>query len=180
MSANDSEKYIREEIAWLSKPLGENKPYLGICLGAQLLTRHLGSKVYKLENGAIEAGYYPIIPLPQAQELTSEENILFPEMVYQWHSEGCDLPYGATLLAEGLTFPVQAYQYGSHAFAIQFHPEVTYMTIDRWTRLGGERLRMPGAKPSSEHLSDWHLYDQNVAQWIKAFLPRWLNNEDSS
>ena len=42
MSANDDEDFIRREIDWLSVPLSENKPFLGICLGAQMLVRHLG------------------------------------------------------------------------------------------------------------------------------------------
>jgi len=41
MSANDSDEYIRED-----KPLKEGKPLLGLCLGAQMLTRHLGARVY--------------------------------------------------------------------------------------------------------------------------------------
>src|SRR5437660_11365843 len=47
MSANDTDEFIRREIDWLSVPLKETKPFLGICLGAQMLAHHLGSRVYR-------------------------------------------------------------------------------------------------------------------------------------
>jgi GMP synthase (glutamine-hydrolysing) len=47
MSANDTTDFIRREIDWLKVPLAENKPFLGICLGAQMLASHLGSRVFR-------------------------------------------------------------------------------------------------------------------------------------
>src|SRR4029079_15414325 len=41
MSANDADEFIRREIDWLRVPLRENHPFLGICLGAQMLAAHL-------------------------------------------------------------------------------------------------------------------------------------------
>ncbi|MEJ1224338.1 GMP synthase (glutamine-hydrolysing) [Pseudomonas sp. NFACC32-1] len=174
MSANDSDAYIREEIDWLAHPLKEDKPFLGLCLGAQMLTRHLGSRVYGLDNGGIEAGYYPITPLAAAHEITADASAPFPDHVYQWHSEGFDLPTGAVQLAAGTTFPVQAYRYADNAYALQFHPEVTYETIDRWSSLGTERLKAPGSRPAHEHTAGWHRHDSAVEAWIKAFLPKWI------
>jgi len=45
MSANDPDEYIKREIYWIAVPLKEDKPLLGICLGAQILVKHLGSEV---------------------------------------------------------------------------------------------------------------------------------------
>ena len=59
-SANDEEEFMRREIDWLKVPLREEKPYLGICLGAQILARHLGSAVYCHRDGHVEIGYYPL------------------------------------------------------------------------------------------------------------------------
>src|SRR5262249_58066618 len=44
-SANDSDEFIRREIDWIAVPLAEKKPFLGICLGAQMLAKHLGARV---------------------------------------------------------------------------------------------------------------------------------------
>ena len=56
MSANDPHDYIKAEIDWLKVPLKENKPFLGICLGAQMLSKHLGGKVEADREGKVEIG----------------------------------------------------------------------------------------------------------------------------
>ncbi len=85
-------------------------------------------------DGHAEIGYYPIRPTDVGLSLCDP----WPEQVYQWHREGFDLPHGADLLAEGDSFPVQAFRYGS-GYALQFHPDVTHATICRWTTRGHER-----------------------------------------
>jgi GMP synthase (glutamine-hydrolysing) len=55
-SANDEEEFVRREVDWIAVPLKEKKPYLGICLGAQMLARHLGGRVYKHPDGHAEVG----------------------------------------------------------------------------------------------------------------------------
>src|SRR5579863_9645731 len=44
MSANDTDEFIRREIDWIAVPLLERRPFLGICLGAQMLARQLGAR----------------------------------------------------------------------------------------------------------------------------------------
>ena len=62
MSANDDDEFIRREIDWIAVPLKEDKPFLGICLGAQMLARALGARVFPHPEGQAEIGYYPIRP----------------------------------------------------------------------------------------------------------------------
>ena len=118
MSANDTDEAIHRETDWIAVPLAENKPFLGICLGAQMLARHLGARVAPHPNGMAEVGYYPIRPTAIGRAVVP----VWPSHVYQWHREGFDLPAGAELLAEGDMFPVQAFRLGA-AYAIQFHGE---------------------------------------------------------
>ena len=61
-SANDNEDFVRREIDWIGVPLRDQKPYLGICLGAQMMALHLGASVYPHPQGQAEVGYYPIRP----------------------------------------------------------------------------------------------------------------------
>jgi GMP synthase (glutamine-hydrolysing) len=51
MSANDEDAWLRREIDWIGVPLKENTPFLGICLGAQMLARHLGHRVRPHPHG---------------------------------------------------------------------------------------------------------------------------------
>jgi GMP synthase (glutamine-hydrolysing) len=172
MGANDTLEWVRREIDWLETPLAEDKPLLGLCLGAQMLARALGARVFSYDDKRSEIGYYPIEPTPAGERLCAAR---FPRSVYQWHSDGFDLPGGAELLAVGgANFPNQAYRYGRHAVGLQFHPEVTYHMMCRWTHRGAERLTRPGALSRPEHLGGWFQHDGRVAAWLGAFLPAWL------
>ena len=172
MSANDDDDWLRREIDWVGVPLAAGKPYLGICLGAQILARHLGHDVAPHPDGRVEVGYYPIRTTAEGRRSWPD----FPAKVYQWHREGFELPRGATLLAEGDDFRAQAFRYGS-GYGLQFHPEVTYQMMCRWTVRGRERLAQPGALPRERHLSDWYLHDAAVAGWLDGFLRRWVAGE---
>ena len=169
MSANDTDEFVRRETDWIAVPLAERKPFLGICLGAQMLARQLGGRVYPHAQGQAEIGYYPIRPTELGRALCDP----WPEQVYQWHREGFDLPSGAELLAEGDTFPVQAFRIGS-AYGVQFHPEVTHHTICRWTVRGHARTFLPGAKQRAAHFADRAVYDPAGRVWLAAFLDHWL------
>jgi GMP synthase (glutamine-hydrolysing) len=172
-SANDKDAFIRREIDWLNVPLKEGKPYLGICLGAQMLARHLGAKVYPHPHGHAEVGYYPIRPTSAGRAVCKD----WPDQVYQWHREGFDLPRDATLLAEGDAFPVQAFRCGNAAYALQFHMDVTHAMMCRWTTRGHDRMQMPNAKPRAAHFADRAVYDPAGRAWLAAFLNHWLELE---
>jgi GMP synthase (glutamine-hydrolysing) len=171
MSANDRDDWIRREIDWIGVPLEEKKPFLGICLGAQMLARHLGHRVQPHPQGRVEVGYYPIDPTEHGHSVCDRR---FPDRVYQWHREGFDLPNGALLLATGRDFEAQAFRYGPAAFGFQFHPEVTLAMICRWSARSRERLDCPGARPLHRHIEGWVRHNRAIARWSGAFLDSWL------
>ncbi len=176
MSANDPDDFVRREIAFVDVALREEKPLLGVCLGAQMIARSLGETVRPHHQGEAEIGYYPIEVTDAGHGLCAAP---FPQHVYQWHSEGFDLPRGATLLARGDTFANQAFEYGS-AVGLQFHPEVTYSTICRWTTRGAEKMDAPGAQPRRAHVDGWYRHDAVVARWIDSFLHCWIGHGEGA
>lgn len=169
MSANDKEEYVDREIDWISVPLKENKPFFGICLGAQMMVRHLGGEVKPNEEEFAEIGYYPIRPTNEGRTLME-----WPEMIYQWHREGFSLPVGATLLATNDEYPNQAIRYGDNAYGVQFHAELTTWMMNRWTTLGAYRFNLNGAQNREQHFIGHGLYDGAVKKWLEDFLDLWI------
>ncbi|MCV9966093.1 glutamine amidotransferase [Pararhizobium sp. BT-229] len=165
LSANDDEEHIRREIDWLSVPLSENKPFLGICLGAQMLVRHLGGVVAPHQDGMAEIGWYPLEATDKGRALMQ-----WPSMVYQFHREGFDLPAGAELLATGKTYPNQAFRYGENAWGIQFHGELTRVMMHRWVVHGAHRFDLPGAQLGRAHLEGRMDHDAPLRDWMDRFL----------
>lgn len=170
MSANDPDDYIKTETDYIGVALREGAPYLGVCLGAQMMANHLGSRVYLDEAGRVEIGYHRIAPMA---DLYGEG--AWPETVYQWHKEGFDLAAGCTPLATGGdAFPNQAYRYGETAVGIQFHPEITYAMVSRWSGHNLEKLKQPGAQARHVQLRNHIAHMPTVLGWLDRFLGGWV------
>jgi GMP synthase (glutamine-hydrolysing) len=176
MSVNDPDEWLRREIDFVGVALKENAPLLGVCLGGQMIAKHLGVRVAPHRKGLAEIGYYPIAPTQAGHSICAAP---FPEHVYQWHFEGFELPPGADLLARGTTFENQAFRFGS-AVGLQFHPEVTYATICRWTTRAAHRMESPGAQERCAHIDGWYAYDAAIARWIDSFLHRWIGRSEGA
>ncbi|MFE4108091.1 glutamine amidotransferase-related protein [Almyronema epifaneia] len=174
MSANDDHTlpFIRQELDWIEQVLAAEKPFLGICLGAQLLTRVLGAQVRSHPQAIREIGYYPITPTAAGKEYFQT-----PMHVYHWHQEGFEIPLGATLLAEGENFANQAFCYGDFAFGLQFHPEITAEMIDLWTTKAADQLQLPGAQSRQQHFELHTHHSPTVQSWLSRFLAHWLGED---
>lgn len=174
MSANDPDAFIGEEIKLIERTLKADTPFLGLCLGAQLLCRALGTRVFKHPEEETEIGYYPLRPTKAGETWARSCGAVWPRAVYHWHREGFDLPKGAELLAEGDAFLHQAFRMGQKTLALQFHPEVTYAMICRWTTRAFERMNHKGARAPHEHREGWFQHDHDVGHWLDAVLDGWI------
>jgi GMP synthase (glutamine-hydrolysing) len=169
MSANDPDDFLRQEIDWIGLTLKEGAPYLGVCLGAQMLVKQLGGNVTTHCDGCAEIGFYRLEATDAGRELCE-----WPDVVYQWHREGFDMPQGTTLLAKGDLFQNQAFSAGGTAFGVQFHSELTYAMACKWTTRGAERFTLPMAQSRPEHMAGWFRYDPAIRTWLWNFLDVWL------
>jgi len=167
MSANDPDEGIARETRFMDVVLKSGKPYLGICLGAQILVNHLGGRVATREDGLVEIGWYGLEATSAGQQMMD-----WPPMVYQFHREGFDLPRGANLLATADVYPNQAFRYGDNAWAVQFHAELTLAMMHRWAVRGAHRFVLPGAQQGQQHLHGRLVYDAALLDWLKQFLDR--------
>ncbi len=105
-------------------------PYLGICLGAQVLARALGEVVVKAP--AREFGFEPLRLTSEGKEDPLLSQYVDGDEVFQWHEDTFELPQDAALLASGDRVRVQAYRVGDAAWGIQFHQEVDRAELTWW------------------------------------------------
>ena len=109
------------------------KPFLGFCLGCQLLGEVIGGKVIKSKTAEIGMMNIEFLKEKNHDLLFSS----FPNKVkaLQWHSyEVVDLENNkdVTLLASSPTTKYQIFKYQNHAYGIQFHIEVKDTTVNDW------------------------------------------------
>ena len=130
MSANDDLPYVRRELSLIQRAASVGKPVLGICLGAQLIAKALGARVYR--NPTKEIGWYPIFWTGAAAGDTLLAGLSGGDTVFHWHGETFDLPAGAEWLASSEACRHQAFRWGSNIHGFQFHLEVTPELIADW------------------------------------------------
>lgn len=137
MSANDELEFLRREMAILEAAAAADRPVLGVCLGAQLIARAAGARVYR--NPVKEIGWAPVYWTEQARHDALFAGLKDPETVFHWHSETFDLPRGAAWLASSQACQHQAFRLGSNVWGLQFHLEVTPEMIAEWCAAPGNQ-----------------------------------------
>lgn len=165
--------FVLDEIRIAARRLHSRRPLLGICLGAQVMARALGSCVYA--GPSKEIGWTPLTITEAGQrspvahlsgELTS---------MLHWHGDTFDLPPGATLLASTPLTPNQVYSCGDVALAFQCHPEVRAGFIERWLVGHACELAHAGIRPPDLRDATARLGPALEAQGRKCF-EQWLVN----
>jgi len=175
MSANDDDEFIRNEINFIKLIIDSNIPFLGICLGAQFLAKHLGSLIIKNHNNLSEIGFYEITPSDEGKNIFNKQKIF-----YQFHTEGFEMPTQCIPLAYGYRFKNQAFKY-KKCYGLQFHPEVNFNMHLRW--LFSVLLKKPlilfsnGAQNIFYQLFLRIKYNKSISNWLDFFLDKYLLEE---
>jgi GMP synthase-like glutamine amidotransferase len=179
----DEYPWFREEKEAIRKFVVDmQRPYLGICLGHQLLADALGGSVTPARTS--EVGVLPVSKTKAGEDDPVTGKLPDPLNVLQWHgAEVVEIPPGGTVLVSSDVCPIQAFRFGDLAYGMQFHVEVTSETVQNWAvipeyaraladALGPEGLPTFDGQVSAElprfNQNARTLYDGLKAVWAKA------------
>jgi len=128
----DRYPFLRDEDLFIKEAIQRGRLILGICLGAQLVAKALGAKIFKAP--VKEIGWYDVslTGIGSQDPLFSKLPETFP--VFQWHEDTFETPKAGRLIATSASVPSQAFRYGGNVYGLQFHLEVTEEMIHDWLK----------------------------------------------
>lgn len=135
---SDQHPFLREELGFLIERLANEKPVLGICLGAQLLAAAAGAEVTQGKNG-FEVGVGPVRWTKEGLADPVIVGVKPKTTVAHWHGDTWKSVPGAALLASTDRYSQQAFRLGA-SYGFQFHPELTASELERWFDQENEEL----------------------------------------
>jgi GMP synthase (glutamine-hydrolysing) len=123
-------RHLETELRLIERAIEKNIPVLGICLGAQLIAKALGARVYP--HVEKEIGWYDVAVTEAARRDALFAHFAPTERIFQWHGDTFDLPREAVPLARGVGCENQAFRFRDNVYGLQFHLEVDERLIERW------------------------------------------------
>jgi len=173
IGANDEAEYpfLQPLLAAIRARLERDLPLLGVCLGAQLMARALGARVYPA--AAPEIGWAPLqlTPAGLAGPLRHLDGAHTP--VLHWHGDTFDIPPGCDHLAATAGCANQAFARG-RALALQFHPEVTAAGLEAWYVGHALEIHVRAGVPVGALRADARRYAPALERHCASFMGDWL------
>src|SRR5947207_1258115 len=163
---SDLYPYLAPEKALIRQAVEQDIPFLGICLGSQVLASALGAPIKKLPVS--EIGFFEVPFTTEGKSDPLHKRLPGFQKVFHWHGDTFDLPSGAVLLATNEHTKNQAFRYGRCAYGVQYHIEVTPPMLDAWLGLYHEDLYGDIAatidKDRNSHFSPYHAHTHKMIE----------------
>ena len=175
MGAYDDEQFphLPQTIDLIQQFHREAKPILGVCLGAQLIARAFGSRVYP--HHTPELGFTPINVVDATAQEPWLQNCPPNLQAMQWHFDTFDLPEPATLLMANDTCQHQAFRIGTHIYAFQFHLEATAEIIAGWQAMESEWIQANYPDLGQQFQTQFRTYGAQSMQFARAIAQAWFS-----
>ena len=152
------------------------KPFLGVCLGVQLLAAALGARVYTSERA--EVGLLPVELTPEGRQDPLFDGIDDSLVSLQWHGDTFELPDGAVHLASSPQVVHQAFRSGARAYGVQFHLEVTAEQAREWAEVPAYQASLAstlGEEKGAEFIADVQRRADELHPPARKLFSNWLD-----
>jgi len=163
--------YLDAEIELIRSRLRQGRPVLGICFGCQLMAAALGAEVYPGTAG-VELGWGPLGLTEHGRQHAIAHLAGHP--VLHWHGDTFDLPERATLLASTDRYRNQAFSFGHHGLALQFHVETDAAQLEQWFVTFASDIRAQGKDKLSTLRADTVRFADDLKQRNARFVGEWI------
>lgn len=139
MGVHDTDKhgFLVPLKGWMRECVAREVPFLGICLGGQLLADVLGARVISGSPYG-EKGTLFVSLTAEGENDPLFAGVPAEFTTFQWHNDSFEIPDGGIRLACSTACPNQAFRFGVNAWGTQFHPEVDRAIVDCWARWSKE------------------------------------------
>jgi len=144
----DRHPFLLDERAFVRGAVDARVPFLGICLGAQMLARAMDRRVYPA--GVRELAFNVLYVTPEAADDPLMSVFREGDMVFHWHEDTFETPEGATILGTGDGVHLQAFRIGDHAWGMQFHFEIDRAELELWLDAAGEDVVRAWGKTTAQ------------------------------
>lgn len=166
--------FIEKEIDIIRARLDRGKAVMGICLGAQMLAKAMGSDVYPGAQGP-EKGWFPLTVNDAGMKGPARFLDKSYTSMFHWHGDTFDLPLAANLLASSDKYQNQIFSAGKNVIGLQCHLEITPQILHGWSVSSA-------ASVAKGHLSLDQLrgqtaeYNETLIRQSEKFLLHWLSD----
>lgn len=160
VSVNDQLSWMESELQLIRKATQQGLPMLGVCFGAQMMSRALGGEVTR--GGEMEIGWHPVRGVPENDPAGWLDGLPRQFMAFHWHADTFTLPAGSRLIMESDCYLHQGFAIDDH-LGLQFHLEMTSEMVKGWIDRYGSDLQptsvcRQGAETIMQNL------DQHIAE----------------
>lgn len=173
-SVNETHLWLDGEFRFIRKAIKKGVPMMGVCFGAQLISKALGAQVSTAPT--MEAGWHRIVV--DTSKLAYDKTSGLPDKfeAFEWHEETFAIPDGAIPIFKGKRIEHQGFLYG-RIFAMQFHLEMTEHMVYEWLERYKDCLPAPSDSVQSyaqitecldQRLNDLHAVADKIYDW-------WIN-----
>ena len=145
----DEHPFLKENRDLTREAIARGVPFLGICLGAQMLARAMDAPVWRAE--VKEFGFEPIHLLAEADDDPLLSVWGDGDRVFQWHQDTFQMPEGAQPLVVGDRILAQSYRLGATTWATQFHFEIDADELELWLEEASQFMDLKEVWGKSAH-----------------------------